>query len=102
MTARTARTSCHLTCQEHRAVAHQIADALFDDVAEIYADAEVDAAILGHGGDALEEAVLHLDGAGHGVEHAAEFDDAVAISSFSEPIALRWQGAPAPPQPRRA
>jgi len=38
------------------------------------ADAELDAALLRQAGVALDHAVLHLDGAAHGVDHAAEFD----------------------------
>ena len=57
------------------AVAHQIAVALFDDVAEMNADAEFNAAVLRHAGVALDHAVLHLDRASHGVDDAAEFDE---------------------------
>ena len=57
-------------------VAHQIAVALLDDVAEVNADAEDDAAILGHAGVALDHGVLNFDGAAHGVDDAAELDDA--------------------------
>ena len=58
------------------AVAHQIAVALLDDIAEMDADAEFDAALGGQAGVALDHAVLHLDGAAHGVDHAAELDEA--------------------------
>ncbi len=57
------------------AVAHQVAVALLDDVAEMDADAELDAAIRRHAGIALDHGVLHLDGAAHGVDHAAELDE---------------------------
>ena len=56
------------------AVAHQIAIALLDDIAQMNADAELDAALGRHAGVALDHAVLHLDGAAHGVDHAAELD----------------------------
>ena len=58
------------------AVAHQVAVALLDDVAEMNADPKDDAAILGHAGVALDHGVLHLDGAAHGVDDAAELDEA--------------------------
>ena len=57
------------------AVAHQVAVALLDDVAEMNADPEDDAAILGHAGVALDHGVLHFDRAAHGVDDAAELDD---------------------------
>ena len=44
------------------AVAHQIAVALLDDVAEMDADPEDDAAVLGHAGVALDHGVLNFDG----------------------------------------
>ena len=58
------------------AVAHQIAVALFDDVAEMDADPKFDA--LSAGTPALRStmAVLDFDGAAHGVDDAAELDDA--------------------------
>ena len=57
------------------AVAHQVAVALLDHVAEMDADAELDAALGRKAGVALDHAVLHLDGAAHSVDHAAEFND---------------------------
>ncbi len=56
------------------AVAHQVAVAFLDYVAQMDADAELDAAILRHAGIALDHAVLHLDGAAHGIDHTAELD----------------------------
>src|ERR1700722_16165080 len=58
------------------AVAHQVAVAFLDHVAEMDAYAELDAALGRQPGVALDEAVLHLDGAAHGVDHAAELDEA--------------------------
>ena len=56
------------------AVAHQVAVALLDDVAEMNADAELDAPVGGQADVALDHRVLHLDGAAHGIDHAAELD----------------------------
>ena len=56
------------------AVAHQVAVALLDHVAEMDADPELDAPLRREAGVALDHAVLHLDGAAHGVDHAAELD----------------------------
>ena len=57
------------------AIAHQIAVALLDHIAEMDADAELDAALGRKAGVALDHAVLHFDGAAHGVDHAAELND---------------------------
>src|SRR5450432_2400123 len=57
------------------AVAHQIAVALFDDVSQMNADPEDDAAILGHAVIALDHGVLNFNGAAHGIDDAAELDD---------------------------
>ena len=58
------------------AVAHQVAVGLLDDVAQMNADAELDASLGRQAGVAFDHAVLHLDCAAHGVDHAAELDDA--------------------------
>ena len=57
------------------AVAHQIAVGLLDDVAEMNADAELDAALGRQAGVALDHAVLHFDRAAHRVDHAAKLDE---------------------------
>ena len=57
------------------AVAHQVAVALLDDVADMDADAELDSTIRRHAGIAFEHCVLHLDGAAHRIDHAAELDE---------------------------
>ncbi len=88
------------------AIAHQIAVGLLDHVAEMDADAELDAAIFRHSGAAFGHAGLHLDRAAHGVDHAAKFDQ--------EPIAGALDDTPAmggycwideitaqPPEPRQ-
>ncbi len=56
------------------AVAHQIAVALLDHVAQMNADPEFDPPVLRHAGVALDHRVLDLDRATHGVDDAAEFD----------------------------
>ena len=57
------------------AVAHQIAVALLDDIAQMNADAKFDAALRRKTGIALDHAALHFDGAAHGVDDAAKLDD---------------------------
>ena len=65
-------------------IAHQIAVRLFDHVAEMDADAELDAAIFRHADVALDHAVLHLDCATHGVDHAAELDDRAIAGALND------------------
>ena len=64
------------------AVAHQIAIRLLDHVAEVDADAELNAPLGRQAGVALEHAVLHLDGATHGVDHTAKLDQAAVTGAF--------------------
>ena len=88
------------------AVAHQIAVALLDDVAQMDADPELDAALRRHAGVALDHAVLHLDRAAHGVDHAAELDDAAVAGALDDPAVMDGDGgidqiAAERPQPRQ-
>ena len=88
------------------AVAHQVAVALLDDVAEMDADAELDAALRRHAGIALDHAVLHLDGAAHGVDHAAELDEAAVAGALDDATMMHGdrgidQIAAQRPQPRQ-
>ena len=88
------------------AVAHQIAVALLDDVAEMNADAEFYAALRRQAGVALDEAVLHLDRAAHRVDHATEFDEAAIPGALDDSPMMRVDGgideiAAQPPEPRQ-
>ena len=88
------------------AVAHQVAVALLDDVAEMNADAELDAALRRQAGVALDEAVLHLDRAAHGVDHAAELDEAAVAGALDDAPVMRGDGgidqiAAQSPEPRQ-
>jgi hypothetical protein len=58
------------------AIAHQVAVALFDDITKMNTDPELELAIGWQAGVPLDHAVLHLDGAAHGVDHAAELNEA--------------------------
>ena len=50
-------------------------------------DAEFDLAIVSHAGVALDHRVLDLDGATHGVNHAAKLDEsAVACALDDAPV----------------
>ena len=86
------------------AVAHKIAVGLLDHVAEMNADAELDAAPWRQAGIALDEAVLHLDGAAHGVDDASELYEAAVAGSFDDAPVMRVDGgvnqiAPQSPEP---
>jgi hypothetical protein len=68
-------------------VAHQVAVGLLDDVAQMNADAELDASLGRHAGIAFDHAVLNFDGAAHRIDHAAKLDDrAVACALDDEPM----------------
>ena len=87
-------------------VAHQIAVALLDHVAEMNADPEFDAALRRHAGVPLDGTALQLDGATHGVDHAAELDDVSVAGALDDPPVMRGDGgvdqiATQPPQPRQ-
>ena len=68
---------------------HEIAVGLLDHVAEMDADAKLDAALGRHAGVALDKAALHLDGAAHGIDHAAKLDQAAVAGSLDDPPMMR-------------
>ena len=70
------------------AVAHEVAVRLLDDVAEMDADAKLDAAVGGHAGIALDEAVLHFDSAADRVDHAAELDENPVARALDHPAVV--------------
>ena len=74
------------------AIAHQIAVRLLDYVAEMDADAELDPALGRQTGIALDHAVLHLDCATHGVDHAAEFDEAAVAGPLDDAPVMQGDG----------
>ena len=65
------------------AVAHQVAVALLDDIAEVNADPKDDAPVLRHARIAFDHCVLHLDGAAHSVDHAAKLDQGAIAGSLN-------------------
>ena len=69
-------------------VAHEIAVALLDDVAEMNADAELDAPFGRQAGVALDHAALDFDGAAHRVDHTAEFDDRAVAGALDDAPAM--------------
>ena len=80
--------------------------ALLDDVAQMNADAELDAALGRHAGVALDHAVLHLDRAAHRVDHAAKLDEAAVAGALDDAPVMGGDGgidqiAAQRPQPRQ-
>ena len=74
------------------AFAHQIAVRLFDDVAQMNAEAELDATLVRRASVALDEAGLHFDGAANGVDHAAELDKAAVAGSLDNAAVMQGDG----------
>ena len=74
------------------AVPHEIAILLFDDVTEMNADAELDAPIGLHASIAVDEASLHFDGAAHGIDYAAELDDAAVARALDDAAVMGGDG----------
>ena len=88
------------------AVAHQVAIALLDHVAQMDADAELDATLRRKTRVALDHAILHLDCAANGIDDASElYEDAVTRPLHYAPV-MRCDGgidqiAPQPAQSRK-
>ena len=74
------------------AVAHQIAVGLLDHVAEMDADAKLDAALGRQAGVALDDAVLHLDRTAHRVDHAAKLDEATVAGALDDAAVMGGDG----------
>ena len=88
------------------AVAHQIAVALLDDIAEMNADPKLDAALGRQAGVALDKAVLHLNRAAHRVDHATELDEAAVAGALDHAPMMHRDGrinqiAAQRPEPRQ-
>ena len=80
------------SCGDVDAVAHQVAVALLDNIAKMNADAELDAALGRKASVALDHAVLHLDGAANGVDHAAKLDDAAVAGALHHATVMDGDG----------
>ena len=88
------------------AIAHQVAVALLDDVAEVNADAKLDPALRRQARVALDHAVLHFDRAAHRVDHAAKLDEAAVAGAFNDAAVMEGDGridqvAAQRPEPRQ-
>ena len=74
------------------AVAHEIAVALLDHIAEMDADAEIDAALGRHTGVALDHGVPDFESAAHRVDHAADFDQRAVAGALNDAPAMNGDG----------
>ena len=89
------------------AVAHQVAVAFFDHIPQMDADPELDAAVLRHAGIALDHTILNLNGAAHGIHHAAELNQRPVPGALDHPPVMHFDGridqvAAQRPQPRQS
>src|SRR6202522_102860 len=66
------------------AVAHQVAVALLDDVAQVNAHAKLDAAFGRQSRIALDQAVLHFDGATHRIDNTTKLDEASVAGALDD------------------
>ena len=87
------------------AVAHEVAVALLDHVAEMNTDAKFDALVGRDLGVALDHRPLDFNGAVHCVDDAAELDDAAVAGALDDPPMVYGDGridqvATERPQPR--
>jgi hypothetical protein len=88
------------------AIAHQVAVALLDNVAQMNADAKLDAAFGRQAGVALNHAVLQFDAAAHGIDDAAKFDQSAIAGALHHAAGMHSDGridqiAAERPQPRQ-
>jgi hypothetical protein len=74
------------------AVAHQVAVAFLDHVAEMDADPKFDALVRRDPSVALDHRPLDFNGAVHCVDHTAEFDDAAVAGALDDASVMHRDG----------
>ena len=80
--------AAQITFQPRRdidAVAHKIAVGLFDNVAQMRADAKFDPLIRRDARIALDHSGLHFDCASRRIDHTAEFSDEAVAGALDDP-----------------
>ncbi len=87
-------------------IAHQVAVALFDNVAKMDAHPDLDAAFGRQACVTLDHAGLHLDRAAHRIHHAAELDEVAVAGALDDAPVMGSEGgvdqiAPQAPQARQ-
>jgi hypothetical protein len=73
-------------------IAHQIAVALLDDIAKMNPDPELNPSFRREASIALDHPVLDLDGAAHGIDHAAKLNDAPIAGALHHAPAMDGDG----------
>jgi hypothetical protein len=86
---RAGRANAFESCRDIDAVAHEVAVRLLDDVAEVAADAELDAPFRRDSRVALDHSVLHLDRAPDRVHYAAELSDVAVARALDDARMMR-------------
>ena len=79
-------------CGDIHSVAHEIAIALLDHIAEMNADAKIDALIGRQAGIALGHAVLHFYRTTHSLDDAAEFDQGAVAGPLDDAPVMQGDG----------
>ncbi len=74
------------------AIAHKIAVTLLDDVAEMNADTELDAAILDDAGVSFDHSILHFDGAPNRIDNAAKLDQRPVTGALEDTSVVHGDG----------
>ena len=74
------------------AVAHEIAVALFDHVAEMHADPKFDALVRRDPNVALDHRPLDFNGAAYCVDDAAELDNCAVAGALDDPTVMHCDG----------
>ena len=74
------------------AVAHQIAVALFDHVAQVNSDPKLYSALGGHTGVAFDHRVLNFHRAAHGVDDATELDQSAVAGALDDAAVMESDG----------
>jgi hypothetical protein len=87
------------------AVAHQVAVALLDDIAQVDADTKLDTLVRRNARVALAHRALDFDRAAHRVDHTAEFDDNSITRAFHNAATMHGDDCRsrrfAPTEPRK-
>jgi hypothetical protein len=80
------------SCGNIDAVAHEVAVTFLNDITQMDADAELDAALERQPGVAFDHAVLHLDRAPHRVDDTAKFDEDPVSHALDDPAMMDGDG----------
>ena len=92
--------------RDPHAIAHEVPVGLFDDVAQMSADAEFDAPFGAARRRCADHAVLHFNGTTRRVDDAAELDDGAVAGALDDPAMMHGdrrvdQVAAQGPEPRQ-